>query len=120
MPPGYGNLGKKSFFVYAEATNKVSTEVDLNTQQLEFVPMNADCSRKRVKTCKLSTYASFRHFWAFAGTRECFKTTDQKCLSRKKTLEVGAADFDLLRNVYIFKQCDGFQQKNGKSFLHLS
>ena len=38
----------------------------------------------------------------------------------KKTPEVGAADFDLLRNVYIFKQCDGFQQKNGKSFLHLS
>ena len=54
-------------------------------------------------------------------TRECFKTTDQKCQSRKKkTPEVGAADFDLLRNVYIFKQCDGFQKKNGKSFLHLS
>ena len=32
-------------------------------------------------------------------------------VQKKKTPEVGAADFDLLRNVYIFKQCDGFQQK---------
>ena len=34
LPLGYSSLGKKSFFVYAEATNKVSTEVDLNRQQL--------------------------------------------------------------------------------------
>ena len=35
------------------------------------------------QTCLLSTYASLEHFWAFSSTRWCFKTTHQKCLSRK-------------------------------------